>query len=69
VLRRDGRNRQDNFTTRGADIVALTAARLLVISSSALQRSSATCRMHFYQSFLAVLSARLSSANFRLVSF
>ena len=54
---------------RGADIVALTAARLLVISSSALQRASATCRMHFYQSFLAVLSARLSSANVRLVSF
>lgn len=54
---------------RGADIVALTDAKLVVISGSALQESSETCRMHFYQSFLAVLSARLASANVRLVSF
>jgi CRP-like cAMP-binding protein len=54
---------------RGADIVALTDAKLVRITGSALQGSSETCRMHFYQSFLAVLSARLTSANVRLVSF
>jgi serine/threonine protein kinase len=54
---------------RGADIVALTDAKLVRITGSALQSSSETCRMHFYQSFLAVLSARLTSANVRLVSF
>jgi CRP-like cAMP-binding protein len=53
---------------RGADIVALTADAKLVDHRSALQRSSATCRMHFYQAFLAVLSERLTSANVRLVS-
>ncbi len=56
-------------SSRGADIVALTDAKLMRISGSALQESSAACRMHFYQSFLAVLSARLTSANVLLVSF
>ncbi len=54
---------------RGADVVALTDAKLVKIAATALQESSATCRMHFYQSFLAVLSDRLTSANARLVSF
>ena len=54
---------------RGADIIALTAAKLVRVTEGALQKSSAACRMHFYQSFLAVLSERLTSANVRLVSF
>ncbi|MBN8453847.1 MAG: protein kinase [Candidatus Accumulibacter sp.] len=54
---------------RGADVVALTDAKLVMIAATALQESSATCRMHFYQAFLAVLSDRLASANIRLVSF
>ena len=54
---------------RGADIVALTTAKLVRVTGAALQNSSDSCRMHFYQSFLAVLSARLTSANVRLVSF
>lgn len=56
-------------STRGADIVALTDGKLVRITESALQDASAACRMHFYQSFLAVLSARLTSSNVRLVSF
>lgn len=54
---------------RGADVVALTDAKLVMIAAAALQESSPTCRMHFYQAFLAVLSDRLTSANVRLVSF
>ena len=54
---------------RGADVVALTDAKLVRIAATALQDSSATCRMLFFQSFLAVLSDRLASANVRLVSF
>lgn len=56
-------------SVRGADIIALTDSKLVRITESALQNSSAACRMHFYQSFLAVLSERLTSANVRLVSF
>ena len=41
----------------------------IALTGAALQNSSDSCRMHFYQSFLAVLSARLTSANVRLVSF
>ncbi|WP_313951737.1 serine/threonine-protein kinase [Accumulibacter sp.] len=54
---------------RGADIVAVTEAALVRISESALQAASDACRVHFYQSFLAVLSERLAAANVRLVSF
>jgi CRP-like cAMP-binding protein len=54
---------------RGAEVTALTDAKLVKITASALQNSSEACRMHFYQSFLAVLSERLTSANVRLVSF
>ena len=54
---------------RGADIVTRTPAKLVRITASARQTSSETCRIHFYQSFLAVLSERLSSSNVRLISF
>ena len=54
---------------RGADIVALTEAKLVRITGNALQSSSEACRVHFYQAFLAVLSERLTSANIRLVTF
>ncbi len=54
---------------RAADIIALTNVKLVTITEEALQRSSQACRMHFYQSFLTVLSQRLTSANIRLVSF
>ncbi|MCM8594149.1 protein kinase domain-containing protein [Accumulibacter sp.] len=56
-------------TVRGADVVSLSAARLVKVTGRALQSSSETCRMHFYQAFLGVLSARLASANVRLISF
>ncbi|WP_300454539.1 serine/threonine-protein kinase [Accumulibacter sp.] len=54
---------------RGADIVTLTRAKLARITGNALKTSSESCRFHFYQAFLAVLSERLTSANLRLVSF
>jgi len=54
---------------RGADVVAMTDTKLVRVAGSALQSSSQACRMHFYQSFLGVLSERLSSANIRLVTF
>ena len=55
--------------TRVADVVALTEAKLVRITAGSLRSSSEACRVHFYQSFLAVLSERLTSANTRLVSF
>lgn len=54
---------------RGADIVALSEAKLVRITAGALQSSSESCRVHFYQAFLAVLSDRLTAANIRLVTF
>lgn len=54
---------------RGADIVAVTDAKLVRITANALRCSSESCRAHFYQSFLAVLSERLTAANVRLVTF
>jgi len=36
-------------SVRGADIIALTNGKLVRITESALQDSSAACRMHFYQ--------------------
>jgi len=51
---------------RGADVVCRTLSRTMTIRSEALQHASDTCRMHFYQSFLEVLSSRLSAANIRL---
>ncbi|WP_374683189.1 protein kinase [Accumulibacter sp.] len=54
---------------RSADIVAVTEAKLVRIDACSLRSSSEACRGHFYQSFLAVLSERLTSANTRLVTF
>ena len=54
--------------TRGADVIAQTPARIITIRSEALQNASEACRMHFYQSFLEVLTTRLNEANIRLSS-
>jgi serine/threonine protein kinase len=54
--------------TRGADVVALTTARVVTISAQALQHASDACRMHFYQGFLDVIAGRLADANARLAS-
>ncbi len=54
---------------RGADIIAVTEAKLVRISANALHSSSESCRANFYQSFLAVLSERLTAANVRMVTF
>ena len=54
--------------TRGADVVARTAARVVTISAQALQHASDACRMHFYQGFLDVIANRLAYANARLAA-
>ena len=53
---------------RGADVVALTATRVVTISAHSLQNASAVCRMHFYQGFLDVIAGRLDDANARLAA-
>lgn len=53
---------------RGADVVAQTMARIVVIPAQALWHASEACRMHFYQGFLDVLAARLADANGRLAT-
>ncbi|AEV24535.1 serine/threonine protein kinase [Azospira oryzae PS] len=55
--------------TRGADVVALTQAKIVTVKGEALHKASETCRMHFYQSFLEVLASRLALANARLAAF
>ena len=45
--------------TRGADVVALTQSKILTIKGESLQQASESCRMHFYQAFLDVLSLSL----------
>lgn len=57
-----------NSHVRGADVVAQTQSRLVTIREDALQHASEACRMHFYQSFLEVLSARLQQANTRIAT-
>ena len=52
--------------TRGADVSALTRADIITVRGEALEQASAACRMHFYQSFLEVLSTRLAFANQRM---
>jgi serine/threonine protein kinase len=52
--------------TRGADVIAQTHAQIVTIGSDALGAASDGCRMHFYQSFLDVLTNRLASANQRV---
>ena len=54
---------------RGADVAALTGAKIVTIKGEALRKASEACRMHFYQSFLEVLSSRLALANERLSAF
>ena len=55
--------------TRGADVVTLTRSRIVTVKGEALKQASETCRMHFYQSFLEVLTNRLALANARLAAF
>ena len=55
-----------NSPPRAADITALTQATIVEVHGEALHQASDACRMHFYQSFLAVLSERLALANTRL---
>ncbi|MDR0776658.1 MAG: protein kinase [Azonexus sp.] len=53
-------------STRGADVVALTEADIVVIRGEALEKASDACRLHFYQGFVDVLVSRLNIANQRL---
>ncbi|MBK7355674.1 serine/threonine-protein kinase [Propionivibrio sp.] len=55
--------------TRGADVVALTQSKILTVKGKALQQASEACRMHFYQSFLDVLTNRLELSNARLAAY
>ncbi len=48
---------------RVADVVALSDTRYVVINGQSLRQASDACRMHFYQGFLLVLSARLARTN------
>ena len=53
---------------RGADVVAVTDAKIVTIRGDALRRASEACRMHFYYAFLEVLAQRLAQANARLAA-
>ncbi|CAG4885031.1 Cyclic nucleotide-binding domain-containing protein [Georgfuchsia toluolica] len=57
-----------NSRVRGADVVAQTQSYLVTIRADALRHASEACRMHFYQSFLEVISTRLHQANARLAA-
>ena len=57
-----------NSRVRGADVVAQTQSHLVTIRADALRHASEACRMHFYQSFLEVISTRLHQANARLAA-
>lgn len=48
---------------RVADVAALSDTRIVVINGQSLRQASDACRMHFYQGFLLVLSARLARTN------
>ncbi|MDR2838637.1 MAG: protein kinase [Azonexus sp.] len=54
--------------TRSADVTALTEADIVIVSGEALKKASDACRLHFYQSFVDVLSNRLDIANQRLAA-
>lgn len=54
--------------TRAADVIALTESKLITIQGEALAKASEACRMHFYQSFLEVLTERLTLANIKLAA-
>jgi CRP-like cAMP-binding protein len=53
---------------RTADVVAEGEAEIITIGGEALEKASDACRMHFYQSFLDVVSSRLASATERYAS-
>ena len=53
---------------RGADITALTNARIITIKGAAINQATETCRMHFYQAFMEVMANRLTLANARLAT-
>jgi serine/threonine protein kinase len=53
---------------RSASVEAETEVDVVRIPAEALNRASDTCRMHFYKSFLEVLSTRLSLANARIAN-
>jgi len=55
--------------TRGADVIALSEAKIVTVRGEALGQASEACRMHFYQAFLEVLAGRLTLANSRLAAF
>ena len=57
-----------NLQKRGADITALTNARIVTIKEDALSLATEACRMHFYQAFMEVLADRLTLANARLAT-
>jgi serine/threonine protein kinase len=61
IIRRGGH-------VRGADVVALTTAKVVSISGDALRHASDACRMHFFQGFLDVVARRLDTANARLAT-
>jgi serine/threonine protein kinase len=60
---------QRHGQTRGADVTALTRADIITVRGEALEQASVACRMHFYQSFLEVLSTRLAFANQRMATY
>ena len=53
---------------RGADVIALTNAKIVTVDGNALRQATEGCRMHFYQAFLEVLNNRLSLAHARLAN-
>jgi CRP-like cAMP-binding protein len=52
---------------RGADVIAMTDADVITISTEALRRASDNCRHQFDRAFLRILIERLALANTRLV--
>jgi serine/threonine protein kinase len=55
-------------SSRNADVVAQTPAKIITIRGEALRQASEVCRMHFYAAFLEVLANRLALANARLAA-
>lgn len=53
---------------RSADVSTQTPARIITIRGEALLRATDSCRMHFYQAFLELLSGRLAMASSRLAA-
>lgn len=53
---------------RSADVSTQTAARIVTIRGEALLRATDSCRMHFYQAFLELLTSRLAMASSRLTA-